>query len=220
MADGSGEKAGRLERRKARTRSALVRAAQTFIAEGKTNVPVLEITQAADVGMGSFYNHFDSKDQLFQAAVDDAFEAHGNLLDQLTGDVEDPAEVFAQAFRLTGRLHRIQPALCRVLLANGSALISSDHGLAPRALRDIEAAMAAGRFTVRDPQVALALAAGAALGLGQLLQDHPERDDAEATDQMTEDILRAFGVPSEEAHRICRRALPDLAKVVTSGSAA
>ena len=31
----------------------------------------LEITQAADVGMGSFYNHFESKDELFEAAVAD-----------------------------------------------------------------------------------------------------------------------------------------------------
>ena len=55
------EPPNRLERRKQRTRSALVKAAQRFIAEGKVNAPVLEITQAADVGMGSFYNHFDSK---------------------------------------------------------------------------------------------------------------------------------------------------------------
>ena len=33
----------RLEQRKQRTRAALVRAAQRFIAEGKVNVPVLEI---------------------------------------------------------------------------------------------------------------------------------------------------------------------------------
>ena len=37
----------RLERRKQRTRSALIAAAQTFIAAGKLNAPVLEITQAA-----------------------------------------------------------------------------------------------------------------------------------------------------------------------------
>jgi len=30
--------------------------AQTLIAQGRMNVPILEITQAADVGMGSFYN--------------------------------------------------------------------------------------------------------------------------------------------------------------------
>ena len=41
---------------KARTRAALIRAAQTLIAQGRMNVPILEITQAADVGMGSFYN--------------------------------------------------------------------------------------------------------------------------------------------------------------------
>ena len=60
----------RLDRRKARTRAALIRAAQTLIAEGRTNVPILEITQAADVGMGSFYNHFETKEQLFDAAVE------------------------------------------------------------------------------------------------------------------------------------------------------
>lgn len=49
-------------RRKARTRAALVRAVQRFIAEGHVNGPILEITQAADVGMGSFYNHFETKE--------------------------------------------------------------------------------------------------------------------------------------------------------------
>ena len=33
-------------------------------------MPILEITQAADVGMGSFYNHFETKEQLFDAAVE------------------------------------------------------------------------------------------------------------------------------------------------------
>lgn len=200
----------RLQRRKARTRTALIRAARSFIAEGRVNAPVLEITQAADVGMGSFYNHFDSKEQLFRAAVDDAFEAHGALLDELTSDLDDPAEVFARSFRLTGRLHRIQPEFSRVLLADGSALITSQHGLAPRALRDLEAAAAAGRFTIHDPQLALALVAGATIGLAQLLHDQPDRDDAESTDRMAEDLLRTFGLPDDEARRICRRPLPDI----------
>jgi len=165
----------RLSRRKARTRAALVRAAQTFIAAGKTNVPVLEITQAADIGMGSFYNHFESKEQLYEAAVVDALDAHGALLDELTTDLDDPAHVFAQRFRLTGRLHRRNPELSEVLLNNGLAVARSDKGLAPRARRDIEAAARSGRFTVRDPELALVTVAGAVLCLGQFLRDHPER---------------------------------------------
>src|SRR3954447_24908539 len=89
------EPINRLERRKQRTRAALIQAAQGFIAAGKLNVPVLEITQAADVGMGSFYNHFDSKEELFEAAVADVLDAHGALLDQLTESIDDPAETFA-----------------------------------------------------------------------------------------------------------------------------
>jgi hypothetical protein len=51
---------------------------------------------------------------------------------------------------------------------------------------------------------------GTALCLGQLLHDRPERDDAQATDQVTEDLLRMLGVPAHEAHDISRRPLPDL----------
>jgi AcrR family transcriptional regulator len=200
----------RLERRKARTRSALVRAAQTFLAAGKLNVPILELTQAADVGMGSFYNHFDSREQLFQAAVEDALDRYGALLDELTVGLDDPARVFAQSFRLTGRLHRRSPELSKVLLNNGLALAGSDRGLAPRARRDVEDGVRAGRFSVREPELAMVIVAGAALCLGQLLHDNPERDDAAATDQVTEDVLRMLGLLPDEAHEICQLPLPDL----------
>lgn len=196
------------EGRKARTRAALVKAAQRVIAEGRDNIAILEITQLADVGMGSFYNHFESREELFQAAVDDALEAHADLLDHLAETFDDPAEVFAQSFRLTGRLHRLMPELSKVLLAHGPALLTSDRGLAPRALRDIEQGVATGRFTVADPQVALMLAAGGVLALGQALHDDPGRDDASTTDQMARDLLRMFGVPDDEAREICSRPLP------------
>ncbi|BBX03238.1 TetR family transcriptional regulator [Mycolicibacterium moriokaense] len=210
MSDQPEASVNRLERRKQRTRAALIKAAQTFIAAGKVNVPVLEITQAADVGMGSFYNHFDSKEQLFEAAVADVLDAHGALLDELTSSIEDPAETFACSYRLTGRLFRRRPQESQILLANGMTLLASKKGLAPRGLRDIQEATRAGRFTVDDPELALAMAGGALLGLGNLLRHQADRDDAEATDKVTEDILRLFGLPADEAREISRRPLPDL----------
>ena len=147
----------RQQQRKERTRAALVRAAQALLAAGKTDVPIVEITQAADVGMGSFYNHFESKDQLFRVAVEDALDAHGALLEQLTEGLDDPAEVFACRFRLTGRLHRRQPQLSKVILHNALALAYCDCGLAPRARHDLDAAVQAGRFNVVDPELALAV---------------------------------------------------------------
>jgi AcrR family transcriptional regulator len=200
----------RLQRRKQQTRSALVRAAQGLIAAGRLNVPILEITQAADVGMGSFYNHFSTKEELFEAAVMGVLDAHGDLLDALTGQLEDPAEIFASSFRLTGRFFRRRPQETKILLANWQAALTSERGLAPRALRDIKAAAAAGRFTVDDPERALAIAGGVLLGLGSLLAAHPDRDDAATADAVTEDLLRLFGMPAREAHKICTRPLPEI----------
>ena len=210
----------RLERRKMRTRAALVRAAQTFVAAGKLNVPVLEITQAADVGMGSFYNHFHSKEELFQAAVNEVLDELGAILDKLTAEGEDPAETFARSFRLVGRLFIERPAISRVLLNTRLTLISANRGLAPRALRDIDAAVRAGRFSVDDPMLALAVAGGALMGLGQLLHDQPKRDVAEAADRVTRDVLVMFGLPTGEAADICHRPLPDLNELTEPDSAA
>jgi AcrR family transcriptional regulator len=198
----------------------LIRAAQTLIAQGRTNVPVLEITQAADVGMGSFYNHFESKEQLFEAAIEAVMDGYGQLLDDLTAEIEDPAEVFACSFRLTGRLYRREPELSRVLLNNVLRLLGADSGLAPRARRDIEAGVAAGRFDVADLDLAVTVTAGCLLALGHLLHDQPERDVDETTDTVTEDLLRMFGVPRRQAHKICWLPLPEIEAVRGDGSAA
>jgi AcrR family transcriptional regulator len=160
--------------------------------------------------MGSFYNHFETKEQLFEAAVEAVMDAYGQLLDDLTSDIEDPAEVFASSFRLTGRLFRTEPELSRVLLNNVLRLLSADSGLAPRVRRDIAAAADAGRFDVKDLDVAVAMTAGALIGLGHLVQDQPDRDVERTTDRVTEDLLRMFGMPSRTAHRICALPLPTI----------
>lgn len=200
----------RLERRKLRTRNALVRAAKGFIAQGKTGVPILEITQAADVGMGSFYNHFSSKEQLFAAAVTDALDDLGDLLDGFTGSISDPAEAFAANYRLSGRLFRYRPQEAALLLAHGDSLILSDRGLSPRARRDIAAAIDQGRFTISDPELGLVIAGGMLLGLSTLLRERPERDTDATVDAVTERLLRTLGMTSKQASTLCRKPLPDI----------
>lgn len=197
-------------RQRAQTRAALIKAAQRLIAENRTNVAILEITQLADVGMGSFYNHFESREHLFEAAVDDALEQQGDFLDQITTDLDDPAEAFARSFRLVGRLHRLVPELSKVILSQGAALVTSDHGLAPRALRDIRAAVEAGRFADTDTTAALLITGGAALSLAQHIHENPDTDDAALTDTVTQSLLVMLGLGSDDARAIVRRPLPDV----------
>ena len=56
---------GRRERRAAETRLRLFRCAlQLFAQRGFPNVTVEDITEAADVGKGTFFNYFESKDDV------------------------------------------------------------------------------------------------------------------------------------------------------------
>lgn len=201
--------ASRLERRKTRTRQALIDAARAVLArQGMAEVSIQELTEAADVGFGSFYNHFGSKDELFHAAIADVLEEHGQLLDELTAGIEDPAEVFAASVRLTGRLADTHPQIARILTRTGLPYLSSDKGLAPRALRDIRRAMDAGRFRPGNPYVALAGAGGAMLGFLQIWIERPDLVDENAADELAEHLLRMYGMNHEDAHAIAHRPLP------------
>src|SRR5215472_4056515 len=56
---------GRRERKAAETRLRLFRCAlQLFAERGFPNVTVEDITEAADVGKGTFFNYFESKDHV------------------------------------------------------------------------------------------------------------------------------------------------------------
>src|ERR1700720_1937472 len=93
----------RLDRRKARTRQALIDAAVRLIAEGRgERASIQEITEEADLGFGSFYNHFDSKEQLFRTASEEVLERWGQLIDRASADINDPAERLAVGTRTPG----------------------------------------------------------------------------------------------------------------------
>jgi hypothetical protein len=113
--------------------------------------------------------------------------------------------------RITGRLGWTHPEIAGFLAGAGLDVLDIPIGLAPRALRDIEAGKAAGRFTVSDAEIALSATAGGMLGLFRMRQRHPERVTEATVDQLTEAELRLLGVPADEAARLVALPLPDTA---------
>ena len=203
------QRPSRIDRRKTRTRNALLGAARALLVEGSsTNVSIREITDRADVGFGSFYNHFATKEELFEAAVGDVLEQHGARLHALTGDLEDPAEVFATRFRLTTRLATAAPAVATVFVRSGFEFLLSDRGLAPMALQDIDAAMRAGRFAPGNPHLGLVAASGCLFTFLQYRLANPDLvGDADA-DTLTVQLLGMLGMADDEAARIGHLPLP------------
>jgi AcrR family transcriptional regulator len=183
--------------------------AARLIAEGRGDrASIQEITDEADIGCGSFYNHFDSKEQLFRTASEEVLERWGQMIDRSSAGLTDPAERFAVGLRITGRLGWTHPEIAGFLNGTGLDVLDFPHGLAPRALRDIQAGQAAGRFTVPDAEIALSAVAGGLLGLLGMGQRHPERITEASVDQLAEAVLRLLGVPATEAARLAALPLP------------
>lgn len=200
---------GRVDRRKARTRRAMVDAAVRLISEGRgERATVQEITDEADIGFGSFYNHFESKEQLFATAAGQMLEQWGQLMDRATAGIDDPAEVFATSLRMSGRLGWTHPELARFLSGAGLETLRRPDGLAPRALRDIQHAQAAGRFAPSSAEVGLSAVAGGLIELLRLRIERPESVTEEAVDDLAHGMLRFFGLSDEEAATIVAKPLP------------
>lgn len=200
---------GRAERRKAATRRALLDAAAAILVEGgSSHVSIQEITDRADVGFGTFYNHFDSKDELFEAAVGGVLEDHGAWLAEVTVGIDDPAELLATRFRLTAGLASTAPDVATVFVRSGLDFLLSDRGLAPMALADLDAAIDAGRIAVDGAHLGLVITGGCLLAFLQYRLSRPELIGAQDADELTEALLVTLGMDPAEASRLAHLPLP------------
>ena len=201
----------RVDRRKARTRRALIDAARRILADGgSTDVSIQEITDTADVGFGTFYNHFETKAELFEAAVREVLEEYGAALDRACEDLTDSAEIYVVGVRMTARLAATQPAVAQVLVQVGMSYAWAEDGLAARALRDIQRGIDDGRFTIDDARLGLLSTAGCVLAFLQLALDRPGDLSDDDADTLAEMLLRMLGMTARSAAAVAHRPLPEL----------
>ena len=220
MEPGTAPQTDRGARRRLRIRARLIDAARRIIAErgGIDAVPIAEITVAADVGVGSFYNHFPSRQALFEAVLSETLEAHGRMLDALAEEIADVADFCAAGMRLTMRRVEADPVWGGFMVQTGTYLPELSLILGRRLVRTLLRGIHSGRFSVANEATTLAVVTGAVFGAmharrTQGLQrsfpglfPDPMPDDADSL--VAEQLLRVLGLPREEAAEIARRPLP------------
>lgn len=194
----------RRARRRATTRQSLLDAARRlFAARGVENTRINEITDEADVGFGSFYNHFNSKDAIVEAVLSEAIAAQGHAVDALTRPLDDPAEVVCAAHSHFVNLARDDPEWAWLLIrldVSHQALLGA---LGPFAQRDLARGIKTGRFRVANKRTALFAAGGALLAVMRAVLDGQAPKDA--AHFHAEGVLRLFGVPAAEAADVAAR---------------
>lgn len=203
------EKPTRSSRRRARSRAALISAAREIMSvKGVDATTIADITEAADLGFGTFYNHFKSKEEIVDVAMADMVEQMGDRIDELIAPIKDP--FFAQIVAWHQVVERAieDPVWGWFVLRSSKTLNMMNEGLMSRFRRDVKAAVAAGKFKVNDLDVVANL-----IGAGVLALINGRLSGVLDDDQVREGLallVTHLGITPDKARKIAAQPIPSL----------
>jgi AcrR family transcriptional regulator len=207
----SEQKLTRTEVRQRQTRLRLREVASRLMAEqGVDATTIQQITDAADIGFGTFYNYAASKEALAKEVLDCIIHNIGERNDLVTQMLQesDTVRIVANSVRFVIREMTLDPVF-RWWVDRVDVLVDRMRiGFGPFGLRDIDHAVRAGRYDLIDGEpgyawsqlVWLMAAAGSDIVRGV----HPPSYERVAV----EGILRVMGVDHDSARAACTTALP------------
>ena len=181
----------RLDRRRARTRAQLLEAGRRlFAAKGFHGTKIADIAAAADLGTGTFYLHFPTKDALFADLVRETAQRALGEIDRAKAAVADPREKARVGTETFFRFAASNREVFKILFGQSARFDDLVREIHQLFLADIEAnhgaGIAAGVFTPCRP----ALMAQAIVGmLSQVVAWWLEHQDV-PIDEITETIHR------------------------------
>ncbi len=200
---------GRVARRQRRNRDALIAAACEIMTEkGVEAATMLEIAEAADVGAGTVYNYFKSKDDLAIAVLETLMHELGLRIEEVTDTFDDPAQVYAYGIRTV--LDTATNDVRWAQMLNRSEVIADAlfRMMGPFAIRDLRLASQAGRFEVSHADLVWRLTTHALIGASRAITTG--QLPASASDQIIVRLLCMTGIGANAAVELAGRPRPAL----------
>jgi AcrR family transcriptional regulator len=200
---------GRVAIRQERNREALVQAGYKVMSKkGIDAATMQEIAELADVGAGTVYSYFKSKDDLAVAVLERVMRNLALRIEVVTNTFSDPAQVYAYGIRqvleaATGDKRWKQLLYRSEVIAN--AIFNS---MGPFAIRDLENAAKANRFRVSDARITFKLACYAIIGASLAITRRTLPKSA--IEETVIRILCMTGIGEAEAIELANRPCPPL----------
>jgi len=202
----------RRERRRERARQELLTAARELIAEkGVAELRVSDVTERIDIALGSFYSHFETKDQIVEEVLSETVSALADAIGDVGDHLEDPAEAMSIGIRKLVGLCDSDPELARLLVRLEDAEPRFEQMVRPRAERIMRRGVETGRFRVDDESLALTIAIAGVLAAIRAALDG--RVSGDAGGACAAALLRSVGIDHDEAQAIAAGPLPSLPAV-------
>lgn len=200
--------------RSERTRTALICAGRRLFCERPVDaVTVDDIVQAAEVGKGSFYNHFSDREGLVRAISSEIRAGIERAVASANAQVEDPAQRLARAVCTYLRYALDDPERSGVLsrLHRGHTSLSAplNRGL----VDDVTCGLAAGRFTTPTVEAGVLYVLGVTqLALARVVAEPAPAIATSLAQQMCGLLLRGLGLTGSEADLIAAQASDEIVR--------
>ena len=200
---------GRRDRRKAEARQRLLTAAHRLIAEnGVPDLRIGDVTDLADLGFGTFYTYFPSKEALIEEVAAEVLAGLAASIGSDALEVADPAEAASASYRRFLRFSRDEPEVARVLVELDRVNAIFELAVKPWAMETLARGQASGRFAVDDLDLAHTSVAGSALAAIRAILAGRVPPGPKTESRGAEMMLRSFGLDTASAQEISRRPLP------------
>src|SRR5271168_5128995 len=194
----------RVDRRKRRNREALIQAGYEVMAQkGIDAATMSEISELADVGAGTVYNYFASKDELAMCVMEQVMDRLAQRIEAVTNRFPDPAQVYAFGVRNVMKAATTDQRWRWLLMRSEVIAGAMYRVMGPYAIRDIRLACKAGRYSVEDPELAWRQATHAIVGFSIAVCD--QNIDPKKIDEAVVNLLGMVCVTRDEAWEIAKR---------------
>jgi len=189
--------------RRARTRQRIIEAALGVIAERGPDAPVIEdFIQAAGVARGTFYNHFETTDELLTATSSWLEDALIESIESVIGEFDDPVRRAATGMRLWLHLSRQDPVFCAFVVRSRFRGAAVEQALA----LDLGAGLRTGRLVAPSIEIARDLVVGTIREAQARMMD--ARVPATFPDEVVRLVLRALKVDERRIGALIAAPLP------------
>ena len=198
----------RSERRREDTRRRLMKATYEIIAKrGLEGLVIQDITEAADVGYGSFYNHFASKDAIVEAVINASRDYAKEMYRRLGNYAANRAEAFALEILACLRLSKADKTWGWFTVRTVLSGEDRRSGIESDLQRVLDACAEAGVCS-HELEMAHEITVGLLLiGTLKLLRDDVPED---YPARLAQTILRHLGLPDSTIKPVLAKPFPEL----------
>lgn len=197
-------------RKRERTRGELVAAAERLVAErGMDALSIDDITQAADVAKGTFYTHFEGKDDLAAAIARHIRLELEDKITALNDGITDAAQRMANGLSSLFVFAIAQPVRARALLRLIPGVVDPDTPINVSIRSDIVIGVRAKRFSIASVNTAVVVTIGIAISACMHLSDSTRRvsEPYVFAAEVVATALVALGLKQADATRLAKTAM-------------